>query len=472
MARTLPRRRFLQSVSAAAVAAPLGAASAQQASPPASPGAIVEPSRRTPVAWEGDVCVVGGSCTGVSAAVSAARLGAKVAIVELNGFFGGVATAGLVNMWHSLKDRPNKKDIIAGTTLEILDRLRNREGVRGGGNNTAIHTELLKLELDKMIVEAGVRPFLHAMMTAAVVEDGRVSAVVIEDKSGRRAIRARVFVDATGDADLIARAGFEHYRREVIQPPTMCCILRGINAIKKRHKGFNVHQAIFDKKYNQAIEKGFSWSAPVPGDCGCPDDAGVVGPDDLIMLAGTRVFGADCSDADQLTRAELEGRRQVDHVCQLLREHFTDGKGLPLVALPARIGVRETRHARCLHCLTADELVVGQHFDDAIANGTYRIDVHNAKGAGVKFRDIQADFYQIPYRSLVPKASKNVLVAGRSLDADEQAFGAVRVMVNCNQMGQAAGVGAALALEGGTDVARVDPAKLRAALARQGAIVL
>ncbi|HOD83118.1 MAG: putative FAD-binding dehydrogenase [Planctomycetes bacterium ADurb.Bin126] len=472
MARTLPRRRFLQSVSAAAVAAPLGAAAAQQASPPASPAVVAEPPRQTPVAWDGDVCVVGGSCTGVSAAVSAARMGAKVAIVELNGFFGGVATAGLVSMWHSLKDRPNKKDIIAGTTLEILERLRKREGVRGGGNNTAIHTELLKLELDKMIVQAGVRPFLHAMMTAAVVEDGRVTAVIIEDKSGRRAIRARVFVDATGDADLIARAGLEHYRREVIQPPTMCCILRGINGLKKRHKGFNVHQAIFDKKYNQAIEKGFSWSAPVPGDCGCPDDAGVVGPDDLTMLAGTRVFGADCSDADQLTRAELEGRRQVDHVCELLREHFMGGKGLPLVALPARIGVRETRHARCLHCLTADELVAGKRFDDAIANGTYRIDVHNAKGAGVKFRDIQADFYQIPYKSLVPKASKNVLVAGRSLDADEQAFGAVRVMVNCNQMGQAAGVAAALALEGGANVAGVEAAKLRAALARQGAIVL
>ena len=471
MARTLPRRRFLQSVSAA-VAAPLTAAAAEQAAPPAAPGMITEPSRRTPVAWEGDVCVVGGSCTGVSAAVAAARLGAKVAIVELNGFFGGVATAGLVSMWHSLTDRPNKKDIIAGTTLEILERLRKREGVRGGGNNTAIHTELLKLELDKMIVQARVRPFLHAMMTAAVVEDGRVSAVIIEDKSGRRAIRARAFVDATGDADLIARAGLEHYRREVIQPPTMCCILRGINGLKKRHKGFNVHRVIFDKKYNQAIEQGFSWSAPVPGDCGCPDDAGVVGPDDLTMLAGTRVFGADCSDADQLTKAEMEGRRQVDHVCELLREHFMDGKGLPLVALPARIGVRETRHARCLHCLTVDELISGKRFEDAIANGTYRIDVHNAKGAGVKFRDIQADFYQIPYRSLVPKTSKNVLVAGRSLDADEQAFGAVRVMVNCNQMGQAAGVAAALALEGGTDVAAVDPAKLRAALAKQGAIAL
>jgi hypothetical protein len=191
------------------------------------------------------------------------------------------------------------------------------------------------------------------------------------------------------------------------------------------------------------------------------------------MLAGTRVFGADCSDADQLTQAEIEGRRQIRAVCDILREHFLPGEAGPLVALPAKIGIRETRHARCLHTLTEQELLSGRRFPDAIANGSYRVDIHNARGAGVTFRDLKdTTFYQIPYASLVPQGAKNLLIAGRSIDADAGAFGAVRVMVNCNQMGQAAGVASALALASRASVSEVDPAKLGQALARQGAIII
>jgi hypothetical protein len=312
------------------------------------------------------------------------------------------------------------------------------------------------------------------MFVAPVVEDGRMTAAIIEDKSGRRAIRASQFVDATGDADVAARMGLQTYRREHLQPPTMCCILRGLKAIAKARPRFNVHQVIFDQKYEQALRKGYAWSSQVPADCGCPDEAGVPGADDHRMLAGTRVFGVDCSDADQLTQAELEGRRQVNAVCELLREHFLGGQGVPLVALPAKLGIRETRHVRCLHQLTADELIAGKRFPDAIANGTYHIDVHNAQGAGVKFRELNEDalFYQVPYASLVPRGAKNVLIAGRSLDADEQAFGAVRVMVNCNQTGQAAGAAAWLALDSGANVDALDTAKLRGILAEQGAAIL
>jgi len=191
------------------------------------------------------------------------------------------------------------------------------------------------------------------------------------------------------------------------------------------------------------------------------------------MLAGTRVFGANCADADQLTRAEIEGRRQVSVICDLLREHFMDGKGVPLAWLPAKIGIRETRHARCVHTLTEAELLSGKRFPDAIGNGTYPVDIHSAGGEGVTFRHLKdKPYYQIPYASLVPKKARNVLVAGRGIDADEGAFGAVRVMVNCNQMGQAAGAAAWLALDSSKDVDKVDVDKLRATLKKQGAVVL
>ncbi|MHC4741631.1 MAG: FAD-dependent oxidoreductase [Planctomycetota bacterium] len=473
MNNSFDRREFLKAAPFAAAGAMATAECAEAGDSANGPnfGMITEPARRTPVVYECDICVIGGSCTGVFAAVAAARLGARVALVEMNGFFGGVATASLVNKWHSLKDRSRKKQIIGGMTEEMIERLKRRDAVLGGYD---LSTEMLKLELDKMVVEAKVRPFLHTMFVAPAVENGRVTAAIIEDKSGRRAIRARQFVDASGDADMVARMGLEVYKREHLQPPTMCCILRGLKAIGKANPGFNIHKVIFDKKYKQALREGYAWSAQVPAECGCPKEGAVPAGDDHRMLAGTRVFGADCSDADRLTQAELDGRRQVDAICRLLREHFTGGRGVPLVALPTKIGIRETRHVRCLHELKADELITGKRFDDAIANGTYRIDVHSAQGAGVKFRSLNAGtmFYQIPYRSLVPRGAKNVLVAGRSIDADEQAFGAVRVMVNCNQMGQAIGVASWVALDSGTDVGAIDTAKMRAILKKQGAAVI
>jgi len=474
MRSILGRRELIKAALTATAATTIGGSAVAESEDPAAmdvDGVIREAARNVPVVHECDVCVVGGSCTGVFAGVAAARLGASVAILEQNGFLGGVATASLVNKWHSLEDRSGKRQIIAGLTAEVLDRLRKLDAVSGKHD---LNTEVLKLVLDRLVVEAGIRPFLHAMFVAAVGENGRMTAAIIEDKSGRRAIRARQFIDATGDADVISRMGLETYKRTDLQPPTMCCILRGLGGIKKARPGFNIHEAIFDEQYEQALRKGFAWSAQVPAECACPDETGVPGGDDHRMLAGTRVFGADCSDADELTRAEIEGRRQVGAICELLREHFLGGKGVPLAALPARIGVRETRHARCAHCLTVDELVTGHRFRDAIANGTYHIDVHSAHGAGVAFRELDEDaqFYQIPFSSLVPLGARNVLVAGRCLDADEEAFGAVRVMVNCNQMGQAAGAAAWLALDSDSDMADLDTDRLRATLKAQGAAII
>jgi hypothetical protein len=240
----------------------------------------------------------------------------------------------------------------------------------------------------------------------------------------------------------------------------------------------------FNPLYPNSLKKGFLWHAPVPGS------------HDDTMIAGTRVFGADCSDADQLTYAEMEGLRQVRAMADILREHFLPPGVNPLVALGARIGIRETRHARCLHTLTEQEVLRGVRFTDAIANGTYRVDIHAHDKEGLLFRYLDgteiyvtpdgskdlgrwlpegepaATFYQIPYRSLVPAGATNLITAGRNMDADAGAFGATRVMVNCNQTGEAAGVASVLALREGIPVSQVDPAKLRAVLFEGGSIIL
>ena len=169
---------------------------------------ICEVQRNIPLVGEFDVCVLGGSCTGVFAAVRAARLGARVALVEKQNAFGGVATSGLVCVWHSFLDTEYKRQIIGGLSHEVVERLRRRRAVDQFSNSpdTAyrFNSEELKIELDELVRENGITPFLHTLFCAPHSEDGRIRAVIIENKDGRSAIGAKVFIDATGDGDLAA----------------------------------------------------------------------------------------------------------------------------------------------------------------------------------------------------------------------------------------------------------------------------
>ncbi|NUQ00761.1 MAG: FAD-dependent oxidoreductase, partial [Armatimonadetes bacterium] len=262
---------------------------------------VWEEPRRVEVIEDCDVCVIGGSTTGVFAAIAAARLGARVALVENGGYFGGTATASLVCIWHSHLDTRFEREIIGGLTMETLGRLLARGGASQQQPNDSLHYILqpyeLVLELDQMVTEANIRPFLHTRFVAPVVEEGRVTAAIIEDKTGRRAIAARVFVDASGDGDLVHRAGFRTYKMEGLQPPTTCAVVQGLAGIREQVPDFRL-QCVFDPQYPEHLPPGLLWAAPLAGT-------------DMTMIAGTRVHQADCSDADQLTRAELEGRRQV-----------------------------------------------------------------------------------------------------------------------------------------------------------------
>jgi FAD-dependent oxidoreductase family protein len=449
---------------------------------------IHEPARDVPVVDEFDVCVIGGSCTGVFAAATAARLGAKVAVVEAQGVLGGTATAGLVCVWHSLFDTTHEMPIIGGLTKEIVDRL----DARGAAVMPAptehkyitFNPAEMILELDELVREAGVRPFLHARFVAPVYEGGRMTAALIEDKSGRRAIRAKQFIDATGDGDVLVRMGLPMRAVADLQPPTVCSVMRGVGEVKRRNAGFDLTRAVFDQSLPGALPEGFLWYADM------------IGADDEIMIAGTRVNDADCSDADELTQAEMAGRRQVRQMLDVLRRNFDGGDGVSLANIAHHIGIRETRHAQCLHTLTEEEVLNGVRFPDAIANGSYRVDVHHSEKPGLTFRyldgteryarpgaptevgrwrdeiDDDPTFYQIPYRSLVPKGAENVLAVGRLADADRGAYGATRVMVNCNQTGEAAGAAAVLAMRADCPVPDIDTNALRDTLSAGGSIVI
>ncbi len=451
--------------------------------------AVREQARDVPVAHACDICVIGGGSAGVFAAVRAARLGARVALVENNGFFGGVATAAKVNVWHSLFDTTGRTKIIGGLTEEVIGRLDKRNAViltKSSGSRYAVfNTFEMMIELDELVREhANIRPFLHARFAAAAKKAGRMTHAIIEDKSGRRAIEAAYFIDATGDGDVIDRLGLPFTKNDDLQPPTTCLFLYGLDAVKEHNPNFSLGQVVYDSRYANALKRGFLWYAEavnMPG---------------ALMVAGTRVSGADCSDADQLTRAEMEGRRQARCIRDIVHVNFKGAEAVSIVGLSSYIGVRETRHALCLHRLTEKEVLEGVRFPDAVANGSYRVDVHHSDKPGLTFRYLDGTevyivpgqkpvggrwrpkqgqnptFYQIPYRSLVPRGSKNVLVAGRLVDADRGAFGAVRVMVNGNQTGEAVGAACCLALQSSSNVADVDARRLRDTLAEGGSVVI
>lgn len=445
-----------------------------------NPNYINESSRETTVTGTFDLCVLGGSCTGLFAAVRAARLGLSVAIVEKMGCFGGVATLSLVNVWHTPLDEIFEQRIFAGLTQEVIDRLKKRNAVKEDLKNHSVawifQSAEMQIELDQLIQENHIQPYLHTSFVSPVIEEERLTGILIENKSGRQAIRAKVFIDATGDGDLCHRSNLHTYVAEKMQPSTTCALFSGWETLGNHDWGevLREHGKEFD------LPEGFAWGGMIPSS-------------NMYMLAGTRVYD-DCSTAEGFTRAEMEGRRQVRAIHDILQKYIPESN-LVLQSLPARIGIRETRHVSCLHQLTGEEVQEGAKFEDAITYGSYRVDIHHTDKPGITLQYLNGEevyqrpghqpvrgrwrpeqecdptYYQIPYRCLIPKSPYgNLLVAGRCIDADSVAHGAIRVMVNMNQTGEAAGVAASLMLKNNQIASEVDPRELRNELLAGGSV--
>lgn len=444
---------------------------------------IHEPARSVPVCYEADLCIVGGSCTGVFAAVRAARLGLSVALVEQHTLLGGMATAAQVNEWHSVNDTTGTRQIIGGLTSEIIDRLRHRGTVHdvppGHRGQFRFNSAELAVELDDLVRTHRIRVFLSARCVAATREGNRITSAIIEDRSGRRAITAPLFIDASGDGNLLRHAGFAAEKPAVLQPVNLQAIVAGSKTTDGPVPWPALEPLLSAHNYPAANSR--PWHFPVPG------------ADALVNLFGARLNGIDASDADAHTAALFEARRLHRAYLDLLRAHTADLRPV-VVSWAQSLGVRETWHARCHHRLTGDEILRGQSFADSIAQGTYPVDIHSADGTVLRYLDGREEFvpktgptlwrrwnpegspipacYHIPYRSLLPQEAENLLVAGRLLDADREAFGGVRVMVNMNQTGEAAGIAAALCHRTATTFPSLNPADLRTTLNASGSLLL
>ena len=420
-----------------------------------------------------DIVVAGGSVTGVCAAVTAARLGLKVALVEYNAFFGGTATAGLVPVWHSLWSTDGKTQIIGGLTEEIENRMLARgEAMLGNNPKTDpsvacyLNVAALQVTLDEFVRESKtITPFLKTHVVGAVKDrDGHLTAAVVEDKSGRSLLHAKWFIDATGDADLARRAGFETYilPKCDIQAHTLCAILSGWTDRERAFPGRFSLSAILGPTGPAGLRHVFGWTAPV------------VGAPDLKFVAATRVANCNPLAPAELTDALFDSRRQLSKIVDAANRTFPlPGRPVSIVSIGSDLGIRESCHIRAKYRVTEEDVLMGRRFDDCAARGTYRVDIHEGDGITFKYLDgheermlvgldgkaiwkrglwrtdgdARPTWYEMPLRALMPEKAENLICAGRMVDCEPGAFGALRVMVNCNQMGEAAGLAAAKAVK-------------------------
>jgi len=452
---------------------------------------ICEPARDIPVLTHCDVAVFGGGPAGIAAAAAAARQGARVVLVERYGFLGGMATAGSVTILHSLYGTDGATKVIGGIPEELIRRLQHLRAIYNHHENGetgpwVVCTETAKLVCDDLVLGSGARLLLHSLLAGCLREDRRITAAIVEGKGGRQAILAKAYVDCTGDADLIRRAGIGTQLGDAegkCQAPSLCFRVRGHrrDAIPLSEVQVSLFEEPMD--YNGEHYPTFLW-----GSGGVHDRA-------ELMMAGTRVLNVNAADPLDLSRAEIEARYQLRWVLGKLKS-MPGWEDVYLAHIATQIGVRESHRAIADHQLTREEVLHGVEFPDAIAQGTYPIDIHRPDGPGIYFehldgttRRIHGDrsteagrwdgqsadapprktlCYQVPYRSLVPRELDNVLVAGRCIGANHDSAGAIRVMVNCMQAGQAAGTAAALALAAGGAVREVDTQALQARLAEAG----
>ena len=432
-----------------------------------------------PVIATVDVCVVGAGAAGSTAAIAAARTGASVLLVDRLPFLGGTSTAVLDTFYGFFTPGSTARKVVGGIGDDVVAALRDlgpvleRPNTYGAGTGITYLADHLKVVWERLVTEAGARPLLHALLQAAEVRDGRVESIVLATRAGLARVRARTFVDASGDADLSALAGFGFETAGELDPAqtlTTTFRMAGVDPDRRRTLSRDAFHALMEDAaasgaYDLPRREGSDHITPVEGVI-----ATVMTRLDSFERDGQgRIVNA--TDPWFLTNAEIAGRRQALEYVRFLHDRVPGYEHASLVAFGTQIGVRETRRVEGDYRLTGDDVLSARAFDDGIGLCGAPIEDHHA-GSGTTWRYLpDGSVVDIPYRSLLVRDAANVLVAGRCFSATHDAHASVRSMAQCMAMGQAAGTAAAMAVDAGHDPRDLDVAVLRDRLRRDGAIL-
>lgn len=425
-------------------------------------------SRTMPLAYETDVFVAGGGPAGVCAALAAARAGKSVFLAESSGAFGGAATASYVPAFAPFRDGVH--DIVGGIGREIRDQISKDCPIDTYW--TPIDLEELKRVYDRLVTDAGIRFSFFTSVCDAVAKDGRIDHVILACKRGLLAVRARIYIDCTGDGDMLAFAGAAYEMGDkdgAVMPPTLCSQWVDIDFSQPRQ---HVHGLLVN-----AIEDGV-FSVPdyhLPGIFSGPHKGSTLGRANVGHM-----FGVNPTDERSLTKAMIDARRRLPEYERFYTGYVKGYENAHIASTAPFPGIRESRRIVCDYMLDVKDFVRRAVFPDEIGRYCYPVDMHitnpGDRAAYKAFlkeyeRDLcykKGESYGIPYRSLVPKSFSNALVAGRCMGTDRKMQASIRVMPGCFITGQAAGTAAALAVDSG-DVRTVMPDELRARLSAAGA---
>ena len=440
---------------------------------------MTPPRLDAPLIAEVDVCVIGAGSAGSTAAIAAARTGASVLLVDRLPFLGGTSTAVLDTFYGFYTPGSTARKVVGGIGDDVVAALRSlgpvveRPNTYGAGTGVTYLAEHLKVAWETLVSGAGVRILLHALLQAAEVRDGRVTTVTIATRGGLRRVAARVFVDASGDADLCAFAGFGYETAGELDPAqTLTTTFRMANVDHERRRSISkkaVHDlmatAAESGEYDLPRREGSDHITPVDGVTATI----MTRLDSYSRDADGRIVNA--TDPWFLTEAEIAGRRQALEYALFLHDRVPGYEHASLVALGTQIGVRETRRVHGDARLTRDDVLGARTFDDGIGLCGAPIEDHHS-GADTVWQYLpDGSAVGIPYRTLVVRDASNVLVAGRCFSATHDAHASVRSMAQCMAMGHAAGTAAAQAVATGRDPREVDVTALRDRLRADGAIL-
>lgn len=446
-----------------------------------------------------DVVVAGGGVAGTAAAIASARLGAKTLLIEQSGYLGGTLTScGVAPMMTFFS---GEKQVIQGIMQEIVDRMI-RQGFSCGHVKdttgyisyvTPFEAEGLKLVLDEMVTEAGCEVLFHTFIGSVSVKENRIESLQVCNKDSMNSVCGDVYIDATGDGDLMAWAGEDYVKGRpqdgAAQPLTMkmkyCNVdTKVIKEYVKEHlvdfPRFADNLDLLDTEQPLALA-GFDSifkQAKEAGELSIPRE-------DILMFETsrpgeyvvntTRILNCDATDAVSLSRAEMEGRRQCQELAVFLKKYMPGFETAVLEFTGPSVGIRGSRQLVGKYTLTSEDVLQASVFPTAIAHSGYPIDIHSPDGEGTATHYIGEvggrTYYDIPFEIMVPKRTENLLVAGRCVSASFEAQASIRLTPSVGSMGQAAGIAAALAAKEKQPVGQTDVAKLQVLLRENGAYI-